>query len=1167
MRTSFLRPCLPLALSLTLMPLAQAVEQAVTPPAAGAVSPEAWLLDQVRLGEATFQDALVQQSLHRLELMSPNNPQVLAARLRLALRQGNIPQAQQQLARLQQLAPDAAITRQSAVLVGLTQPAQRQQLQQARLLATAGRLAEARAAYDAAFNGPPPSTELAVEYWRLVARLPQQAPAAIRELQTLDRQAPGNSQLRIALAQLLFSQNQEAEGYAMLQKAAQDANARDAAGDIWLTRVKQMTVTPQSLAALDRYLTVFDSGPAADAGQKERARQQTMLADPNYQARLRGLAQIEAGGGKEAIAALEQALRASPNDSDLLGALGMAYARSGDRARAISLFEQAQKVDTNGFEGNRWVSLINSNRYWLLIEQGDKALKAKDVAAAERAYQQAVPLEKDDPYATLGLGDAAVARNDPTAAERYYQQARRIDPANEGAVRGLASLYQQQSPEKALAFINGLPAAQRKVLAETLNRLQGDVLSAKADQLNQQQKWREAAAAYGEARRYAPDDVWLAYRQAGALRQIGQGAAADRLFRDFMAAHPPGEQQNYAYALYLSGQDQDEQALATLNRLPRAQWSQNMKELEERLRQQQVMDRALALRAAGKRAEAEALLRSQPRRTAIDLTLADWALEEGDYAAARRGYQAVLTAEPASLDAQLGLADVAAAQGDTVTARRQLQQLEKTPDSALSLNQQRRIATAWQAVGDPQRAAQRLAAIKPAARQAGPGQTTALIFRDSARLEQQQGAYDQAREDYAQAMVAGGITPTVPQDNEEYTRLTRNQPTDDWLKRGIRADAADAYRQQEVTFTLDHDNSISSGTPGYSDFSANTTMVQADMPLADGRAFLRSDYVRIDAGTFETSNGSYSEDFGTCSSVACTTDKSQTANGVSLAAGWRNDRWNADIGTTPMGFEVVDWVGGVSYSGDWRQIGWTATASRRPISSSLLSYAGTKDPNTGTRWGGVRATGVSLSGSYDQGGAHGVWSDLSAHQITGKNVEDNERVRLMAGYYYKLINEDNRRATVGLNSMWWHYQKDLSGYSLGQGGYYSPQHYLSFAVPVNYRERTENWSWQLGGSVSWSRSGTADQRRYPLGGLVPTSYTNRDDVSEGSSSSGFGYTLQALLERRLTSHWTLGAGVDIQQAEDYTPSHVQIYIRYSAAGWQGDLDLPPQPLTPYADFK
>ena len=79
--------------------------------------------------------------------------------------------------------------------------------------------------------------------------------------------------------------------------------------------------------------------------------------------------------------------------------------------------------------------------------------------------------------------------------------------------------------------------------------------------------------------------------------------------------------------------------------------------------------------------------------------------------------------------------------------------------------------------------------------------------------------------------------------------------------------------------------------------------------------------------------------------------------------------------------------------------------------------------------------------------------------------------------------------------------------------------------------------------------------------------TDKTAVDSGSSGSGFGYTVQALLERRVSSHWTVGAGVDIQQAKDYTPSHYLLYARYSLGGWQGDLDMPPQPLTPYADFK
>ncbi len=208
--------------------------------------------------------------------------------------------------------------------------------------------------------------------------------------------------------------------------------------------------------------------------------------------------------------------------------------------------------------------------------------------------------------------------------------------------------------------------------------------------------------------------------------------------------------------------------------------------------------------------------------------------------------------------------------------------------------------------------------------------------------------------------------------------------------------------------------------------------------------------------------------------------------------------------------------------------------------------------------------------SYDKGEANGIWSSLSADSLTGKNVEDNWRVRWMTGYYYKLINQNNERLTVGVSNMLWHYDKDLSGYSLGRGGYYSPREYVSFALPVNWRKRTENWSWELGGSVSWSHSKTKDVMRYPLQGLIPDNepsrYTDKGVMGTGSSSSGTGYTARAIVERRVTSNWFVGLGVDIQEAKDYTPSHALLYVRYSAAGWQGDMDLPPEPLVPYADW-
>lgn len=65
-----------LSLGIALLPLAQAA----TTPA------QEHLLEQVRLGEASHREDLVKQSLYRLELIDPNNPQLIAARMRYLLR-------------------------------------------------------------------------------------------------------------------------------------------------------------------------------------------------------------------------------------------------------------------------------------------------------------------------------------------------------------------------------------------------------------------------------------------------------------------------------------------------------------------------------------------------------------------------------------------------------------------------------------------------------------------------------------------------------------------------------------------------------------------------------------------------------------------------------------------------------------------------------------------------------------------------------------------------------------------------------------------------------------------------------------------------------------------------------------------------------------------------
>ncbi|MFS2221587.1 cellulose synthase complex outer membrane protein BcsC [Pantoea sp. B65] len=1132
------------------------------------VAPQVWLLQQIRIGEATNKYDLVTQSLYRLEKIDPDNPELVAAQLRLALHQGEQEKAQRLMARLKRIAPGAAATRQAAAALLLASPEGRQQLQQARLLATSGRLAAARSAYDKQFNGIFPDVDIALEYWRLVARIDGQQSLALARLQALEQQYPGHPGVRLQIAALQLQRNNDSQAFSQLKAVAQNPAGREQAASLWLTRIVAQPVSATSVAQLQTYLDTFTSGEARRKGQQELERQQKLLADPLFRQRMSGLAQVSNGAGAAAIPALRAALTATPNDAELLGAMGQALSRANQRAAATGYFTRAIQAGQQSTSIGKWRSLLRSDSYWLAIDNGDKALARADVSAAQRYYQQAQALDRSEVYALLGLGDVALARKNNAAAEQFFLRALRLDPTNSNAARRLSHLYQQQSAQKAVDFIQRLSSpAQQRALGSLLNSLRSEVRRAEGDALAQQGRWQAAADKYYQAQHAAPDDVWLNYRLAGALRQAGLPQQADRLMAAMAQQRPADRAQVYAYGLYLSSGDRRDQALARLNTLPESQWDRGMRELASRLQQEKILARANRLRDGGNETAAVALLQQQPLPAVWESTLADWALARGDARQALQRYQRLLARSPQDDDAALGRIEALVALQRPDEARSALQALPPQTVKQ-SINRGRRVASAWQALGDTDRARDLYKRLKNQAAQQIPSPASALVYRDAARLEARQQP-QLALADYRQAMVASGISHELPQDNLNFTRLMRSDEQDDWLKRGLRSDAADLWRQQETTLTLQQDYSRNKGTGGISNLSIWTTMLEAETPVADGKGFLRLDRVAMSAGSFNSDNGGHRKVFGTCAdnnTNGCSRDLQQRAAGVSPAIGWRNQRWSADVGTTPLGFLLHNWVGGVSWNHDIRDLGLSLTASRRPISSSLLAFAGAQDPSSegGRSWGGVVATGGSIGLSYDRGGADGLWGDLSAHQLSGNHVADNTRERLMGGYYYKLVNSDRQRMTVGVSSMLWHYQKDLSDYSFGQGGYYSPQRYFSLALPLSWRQRTEHWSCDFSASPSWSYSRSSGEARYP----VDPGFATRDHpFSDNSSGGGLGYTLQAVIERRLTAHWTLGAAIDIQQAKDYTPSHGLMYLRYSMAGWEGDLDWPAQPLTPYAEFK
>ena len=1146
-----------------------------------------WLLEQVRVGEAMYREDLVRASLARLQLIAPNNPQALVASIRQAILDKKPELAQQLLAQLQSVAPNSAALRQGQSLMKLQDPQSQKDLQQARLFAAAGRPEEAAAIFERLFGDAPPDFATALEYLRIRSNIAGQHPKVIEQLQVLDKQYPGNAGLRQTLADLLFRENRPQEALAVLQQLSTDPLASKAAAEREYTYLSSLPVDRSTAQAWQAFVTRYPSSPLIGEASKNLQQQQHLLGDPAWNAGAQGKQMIDQSRNPVAAEAkLRQALKQYPDDPTLYGALGMALFRQSRYSEANTNFATARTKEQDTSNISKWQDLMDASHYRMLLSQGDKALEQNNPAAARNAYAQARKTKPGDADPLIGLANVARAEHDDIQAEALLLQARRLEPTNGSAVRGLMRLYSAQSPEKAKSFLDSLPASSQKDFAGLRQSIELDELNQQAATAEANKDWPKVVALLSKIRDKTPDEPWLTYRLANAQRQINQPGPADDSFKQLMRRQGKNPEAVYAYALYLSSSDRDASALSTLEQLPRSQWTDSMRELDARLQRNELIARADRLRAAGQEPEAIALLMSKPDTSEL-MTVAGWAQERGDYAQAQNLYSQVLKSQPDNTEARLGQIETLIASKQLPAARQQLAQFQPAPGTVLTSSQLRRVANSWAAVGEPDKARAMYTQLL------NTPQVDPLMYRDAARLIAAKEP-QQALDYYAKSMATAGlISPEQanPRDDRAMTMASREKDDDQWLARSLRSDVDELYQRQNPTLHLytDYGWRSDSASAGTSDTDTRTTILQLDLPVSDGTGFVRAEQLDMDAGKFKADpDGLVRENYGTCGvsvrrkgttgpDFSGCDDRSQSANGTLMAAGWKNEVWNVDIGRTPDTFKVPNWLGGVGYSSKIGSLGWTLTGSRRPMSNSILSYAGAKDLNTGVTWGGVTSNGVTLSLSHDEGGVDGVWASFGQHWLRGKNVEDNHKSTAMAGYYYRLVERADERMRTGLTLMYWGYDKDLSEYTLGQGGYYSPQKYYSIGVPLNYAFRTANWSVSLESSVSWSYAKTDANDLYPLSGLNDKLLQQLDNAgfelsdglgqTSGGSSTGIGYRLQGLAERRLTDNLVLGGGLLYQHSDSYAPSRAMLYLRYTFDVWQGNLPMPVQPLIPYADFR
>lgn len=846
---------------------------------------------------------------------------------------------------------------------------------------------------------------------------------------------------------------------------------------------------------------------------------------------------------------LQDLARIAPADEDLLRSRTRWLAANGRPDQALDL------LDADRVRGRD--ALRQKLRAEVLSKRAEGALLAGRRGEALRDLETAQALQPNDPWLRYSLARLYAQLGLPRQGRDLMAEGLQRQP-REPDMRYAQALYLSsiEARADALAALQGVPAAQRSA---GLQRLESRL------RIGQARANAQLALAKGDregARRELSAVEPLAGNDPGLLGEIASGwlALGDReraLAPLRLRAAPeqkPSAPTLLSWADLLDQAREDAELRKVVQRLREtgpldAEQQRELAALEQRLDLREVRE----LQASGRYAAAQRriveLLAADPQNPRLLEAQADLDAARGDWAQARTRYAALLQRQPDDLELRLSYARALAETGDRAGANAELEKvLAAAPADALSPRLgvvRRRVA-----LGQYEQAERELQALQ--AQFPGEGDVQLQL----ARLREAQGRYAEAAAIYR----AAGLSP--------------ERDTAEAAERGLAS--IEARRQGWITGSIDFQDKP--GDDGVSSYAAIEAPLELRIPYRyDGHFIAHADTVLVDAGELKQDYDTAAlfgqfQAAGPASLAVLGNGRGSSQEGVALAVGYETPRWHADIGTTPLGFEVEDVVGEAEWTPEIGELDAGIGISRRPVTSSLLSYAGARDPVSGETWGGVRKNALAGRLAY-YGPQYSLSGSLEVARLEGRNVLDNDYYGGRVSGDVKLVDGERDRVYLGAAANYSAYSENQRFYTFGHGGYYSPQSYLTLSVPLEWQGRRDRWSFELRASLSQSFSDEDAALFYPTdpalqaqaaGSPLPTGYSA--PVYDGGSGSGFGYSLRGVVEYRLFDGLVIGGRGGVDRSDYYEPNFFTLYFRHLFGGKKTEPYWPPKPPKPYSEF-
>ena len=1241
-----------------------------------------WLLSQINIGEAQKNKRLIEDSLKKLVAIAPTRIETQCAQAHYNFVNGDLDGANQLLSKLNNGLVKQPPCIEKLKVMSRIEGKDKSAIQEAKLLARAGRYEPARQIYNKIFNNVYPTLNYELEHLSWYAQDSSQWQSVKNGYETLLQSYSNIGQVEIAYARHLLRRNpSDKHAIRILSKYGSTSSFSNEVEEIWLGSLANM---PISGATDKEFQTYFMLYPFSTKGElqyqdfkKDLTARQTLIADPAYQLWVRGDKLLEKNKLKAAEPLLLKAISGRPQDGAIMRSLGILYLRLGDNQKSYEYFTRAQQHTADFAQRETLKGLAKTAKFWLYIRQAKDAINKNEFKIAKLKLDLADALEQNPNAVLYNRGLLQFAQGQYSQAARTYQIVLKNAPLNNSALLGLLEIAELEQSEQALtSFYSRLTFAQKEQIKQSYSISLSSQYRAKANTLAQAGDLEQAEKVLREAIDIAPEQSWLYYDLAFIYQQKGLTDKARTLFNNVLWQFPLNPQLRYSHALFLRSIDDYQGAIATLQYIPFRARNADIVTLEQQLQLNESLTQSERHLDAKNKAtaiyhlsalEAQNLtpvmqaelarnwyrineklyavklinkaLTAQPTLSAYwHMLYGEWLLEQGNEQQTKQWFISYALSENASendvnqyVQLQNNYINQYYSGSDLIAKLNQLDQKYKNNaaittaliNANLALEQRQAAIILYQQkvqnkqIIEPQA----LLAIAKAYREQGDdfqakevtqraitqtssqesylqrqimaslndfnysgdalGLATELITKSPNDTELRylgaQVASNFNETEQAQLWYTQTLSPNrTLTEKELYNSLSLINESDEWYINGAKRELINEQNKNQAYIAIGVNFSGQTSTESEATLGAGLVPIEAYFPLWQGQGF-----VKIDPTTISAQTTRFDEQFagsrygqGALCIFTCSLDEvSPKESGVDIGLGWQNENWRLDIGTTPLGFLIEDIVWGVNYADDIGDFGYSLELEKRPVTSSVLSYAGLEDINTGKIWGGVRSTGLTANISHDLGGNWGFWSSADFTSYKGQNVKDNQRYRIMGGSYYRVISNQEREFTVGASLLHWAYQYNLSEETWGHGGYYSPQNYVGLSVPLSYDARWGNdFVYRLKTGVSYSQTKTQAIDFFPndpdlqAEAFIRQLETGANPAFEGDTSSSISYNLEGSFEYRITPHWFFGGYLAIDRSDFYEPNFGQLYMRYYFNPVYGTLEFPGTPIVPYAEF-